>query len=440
MNRLIIESIEGRVLAGITMFVAIMILIGWVAINEPARMASFESQQAGRSIERGGELYAANCATCHGANGYGQADLVPALNSPQFFGHVFYADVNTQIGRLQRQQAELGAEVETLTKDRDALLTEVSQATTTEARRTEITTEIQAIDARMNTDIEGSVTAQIAAYDAQLEPLIAERETIIDSMQAAIDKGYLPGIEAAREAGGLTYTDFLDSSADRLKQATWGSDVQTFVRTTLYHGRPGTAAVWQGKQMVAWAQVGGGPLRTDQIDDIVNFVANWDKGDAFSTDDLFAVNQFMKLKADAALVSAGPKVPTITEESVGDLDQAVTLVTALTGDATRGQALYEGNERSTGGPRLACNTCHAGGAQAPATETKWDTAVNVRIQLPEFAGWTPEKYMIDSIIYPNDYTVPGYASGVMPNNYGEQLSAQDLADILAYIKTYATVQ
>ena len=37
MNRLIIERIEGRILVGITMFVAIMILVGWVAINEPAR-------------------------------------------------------------------------------------------------------------------------------------------------------------------------------------------------------------------------------------------------------------------------------------------------------------------------------------------------------------------------------------------------------------------
>ncbi|MEL6308030.1 MAG: c-type cytochrome, partial [Chloroflexota bacterium] len=71
MDRLIIESIEGRITLGIVMFLSIMILIGWVALNEPARMAEFEEQHTARSIERGAELFAANCATCHGADGYG---------------------------------------------------------------------------------------------------------------------------------------------------------------------------------------------------------------------------------------------------------------------------------------------------------------------------------------------------------------------------------
>jgi hypothetical protein len=192
--------------------------------------------------------------------------------------------------------------------------------------------------------------------------------------------------------------------------------------------------------MVAWAQLAGGPLRNDQIDDLTNFIVAWDKGEAWTLDDLFAVQQFMKLKADASLVSAGPAMPTIRQESGNDLDQATALVTALTGDPERGQGLYTGAVRSAGGPRLACNTCHAGGAQAPATEEKWDTVLNVRLALPEFSGWTVEKYLIDGIIYPNDYVVPGYASGVMPATYGDQLSAQDLADILAYLKTYSKGQ
>ena len=57
MGRLLfIKTIEGRILAGITMFVGMMILVGWVAINEEARMQSFVRQHTGRSIERGAEL------------------------------------------------------------------------------------------------------------------------------------------------------------------------------------------------------------------------------------------------------------------------------------------------------------------------------------------------------------------------------------------------
>lgn len=436
MNRLVIESIEGRVLAGITMFVAIMVLIGWVAINEPARMASFVDQQEGRSIERGGELFAANCSTCHGTDGRGQAEIVPALDNPALFGHDFFNGVNGQIGRLQRQQAEHQAAITTLTTQRDGLLAEVASANND--RRGEITTQINDIDTQ-TTDL----NQQIADMDTQLAPLLQQRSDTLEALQPALDAGYLAGLDgaiASAEASNdpLSLTIFIDTSMNRLTQAGWGSDLKSFLRTTLYHGRPGTAPVWGGKQMVAWAQLGGGPLRADEIDYLVEFMSNWDKGDAWTTDDLFAVRQFMKLKADASMITAGEPVVTINSESAGSLDTATQLVTALTGDAANGQALYNGQARSAGGQRLACSSCHMGGAQAPATDKKWDDAANVRIQLPEFAGWTVEKYMIDSIIYPNEYVVPGYSSGIMPNEYGDQLSGQDLADMLAYLKTYST--
>ena len=51
------KSIEGRILTGTVMFVAIMILVGWVAINEEARMQAFVQQHTGRSVERGAELF-----------------------------------------------------------------------------------------------------------------------------------------------------------------------------------------------------------------------------------------------------------------------------------------------------------------------------------------------------------------------------------------------
>ena len=75
MNLLFIRSIEGRILMGITMFVGMMILVGWVAINEEARMQAFVPAAYGaESIERGAELYALNCSECHGEEGYGAGD------------------------------------------------------------------------------------------------------------------------------------------------------------------------------------------------------------------------------------------------------------------------------------------------------------------------------------------------------------------------------
>ena len=121
MNRLIIENVEGRITLGIVMFVAIMILIGWVAINEPARMASFTEQQEGRAIERGADRFAANCSGCLGVNGQGSG-LAPALNSPHFFGYDFMADVNSDIVRFQREEADLQNVITELTTRKDELV------------------------------------------------------------------------------------------------------------------------------------------------------------------------------------------------------------------------------------------------------------------------------------------------------------------------------
>jgi mono/diheme cytochrome c family protein len=70
-ERMLIDKMENRILVGASMFVGILILVGWIAINEPARMSSFERQYEARAIERGGELFAQNCATCHGTDARG---------------------------------------------------------------------------------------------------------------------------------------------------------------------------------------------------------------------------------------------------------------------------------------------------------------------------------------------------------------------------------
>lgn len=434
MNRLIIPSIEGRIFLGITMFVGIMVLVGWVAINEPARMKAFEEQHLGRSIERGGELYAANCATCHGANGYGQGGRAPGLNNPQFFGYDFFGGINTQVGRLQRQLADAQAQVSELTTSRDALVNEYISADAT--RQAEITALIADIDAQLDATKEGSVAARVAKLEADLEPLVAQRDEILLSLQPAIDKGYMGGLALDPKVaeGGFSLTNYIDVSSDRIAQASWGGDLASFTRTTLMHGRPGTLDVWNGAQMVAWAQVGGGPLRNDQVNDLTNFILNWNKGEAWTTDDLFRVEQFMKLKADAELAGSGSSVETLN--TLGDLDAQTTAVVALTGDAEVGKALYEGTQRTEGKARLGCSSCHAGGAQAPATDQTMANINNLRLADPALAGYTAEKYLVESIIYPNEYVVTGYASGVMPQNYATQLSAQDLAHIIAYLKSY----
>ena len=268
MDRLIIENIEGRIMLGIVMFVSLMILIGWVAINEPARMAAFEEQHTARSIERGAELYAANCATCHGAAGYGQGAVAPALNNPHMFGYSYIDDVNSEIASIERQLADLPSETE-LTEEREEIFAQVVAAS--EEEQAELVAQLEAIDQEIS-----DLRQRRADLTAQLGPLMDERDERLAQLDGAILRGYYPRLEEVRaraEETGDTFllTNYLAQDAGRLSQIEWGGDLRSYLSTTLIHGRPGSNIVWP-EAMVAWSQRAGGPLRDDQIADIVAYI------------------------------------------------------------------------------------------------------------------------------------------------------------------------
>jgi mono/diheme cytochrome c family protein len=66
----------------VAVLIALVVVIG-LAYAEAPRMAAQAGNWDGRSIEKGAEIFANNCATCHGPNGQGAAG--PALNSKHFF-------------------------------------------------------------------------------------------------------------------------------------------------------------------------------------------------------------------------------------------------------------------------------------------------------------------------------------------------------------------
>jgi mono/diheme cytochrome c family protein len=406
LERMLIPTIENRILVGIVSFVGIMVLLGWAAINEGGRMAALEETYHARAIEQGAILFASNCSSCHGNDGRGLAGRAPGLNNPQFFGHDFFPEVSAEVGGLE-------AEKTGLTSEKSLLNTELTAEGTTEARIAEINARIPEIDAR------------IAEIDTQIAELNVTRTT---GVQAAVDRGYDP------------------ARPSRVENLGWSGTHESFVLTTLIHGRPVSVNYWP-QPMAAWAQTAGGPLRNDQLEDLVAYIENWDKGDAWSLDDLFAVNQYAIEPADPAplleqiqlLQQSGGILP----EPVGVDVAAITAQLAeVTGDPARGDALYHGTTTATLGGVLGCQGCQLqeGAGTGPQTVGTWTRVTDERLTLPQYAGFTPEQYLVESIVAPGAYIVPtgcagGGCSNVMVANFGERLTIQDLADIIAYLET-----
>ena len=55
-----------RVVIGTILVAATMMILAFVIVNEPARMADFEAGYQGRSIEAGAAIFGTSCVGCHG--------------------------------------------------------------------------------------------------------------------------------------------------------------------------------------------------------------------------------------------------------------------------------------------------------------------------------------------------------------------------------------
>ncbi len=199
-----------------------------------------------------------------------------------------------------------------------------------------------------------------------------------------------------------------------LKAANYPNTLENFVKLTVAAGRPAPSTYWAERGQVfadpmpTWAQSFGGSLRDDQVQDVTNYILSWQ-------------------------ASAGP-AGAVEFDAIGS-DLAVALPE---GDPARGQQLWDKAVNLASLKPAPCSACHslqpdevllgpslAGiGARAATTVSGQDAAT----------------YLRHSIQAPNDYLVPGEAfqtdgNSKMPATLGNDMSAQDLADLIAFLLT-----
>ena len=160
------------------------------------------------------------------------------------------------------------------------------------------------------------------------------------------------------------------------------------------------------QRMPTWSDENGGPLRSDQIESLVAFIMNWEQ----------------------VALAGGDGVSPPSGEVIGT-DITVSLPE---GDPGRGQDLSDGV--------LGCSSCHILTTVGPAWATEGAVPGIVeraaeRITQSDYAGaaTTPEEYLIESVLLTDSYVVDGYQPGIMPGNYGQRITVQDMADLLAYM-------
>lgn len=194
----------------------------------------------------------------------------------------------------------------------------------------------------------------------------------------------------------------------------FGGTVKDFIRLTVAAGRPIETA-WAAAQggfpqrMPTWGQPYGGPLTTDQVENIVNFVTAWGT----------TAGQAQVVNFEAAGSDVMKELPA--------------------GDAARGKKLFAQEEKMASQTNAPCTACHS---LVPGEVKVGPSLAGIadRAATRE-AGKTALQYIRESIQQPSVFIVPDdpkfQANGksVMPDGLGNQMSPQDLADLIAYLQT-----
>ncbi|WP_374688515.1 c-type cytochrome [Promineifilum sp.] len=276
-----------KIAIGTIAFMLAMMVFGYAALREPARLGRFINAELGRSIEAGGNIFANNCTTCHGIDG----------------------------------------------------------------------------------------TAQ-ECYDSS-------------------------GNQIACQGLPLNYNALLcGDKSQRMTDMGWQGTKRNYVLSVVSVGR--------GAIMPAWAEQFGGPLRPDQVENVTNFVLNW----------------------ESETLCAAPVVtydwPETAEEFLARTDEVQP------GDATRGAELYS--------VTYGCQACH-GSLDGAAPAAIGPSLVNIETDgATRVEGMDALQYVYHSILFPSDHIAPECPTGpcagppsAMPANFGARMgeAPQDMADILA---------
>jgi mono/diheme cytochrome c family protein len=183
-------------------------------------------------------------------------------------------------------------------------------------------------------------------------------------------------------APALNTGHFFDPTVGRLKEVSYNGSIESFVTLTVTGGRPVKSDTQYAQPMPTWGQQYGGPLREDQVNDVVAFVLNW---------------------------AGEPR-----------------------GEAGAGGAAG-GDCDPDDSPCLGLQAFSAAGCVACHTVADYSNAVVGPELTNVFAERGPD-HIRESIMNPNAVITEGFTADVMPQNLGELLTPEQIDNIIAFLE------
>lgn len=200
----------------------------------------------------------------------------------------------------------------------------------------------------------------------------------------------------------LLCPDVITGKSQRMSEMAWQGTLHGFIASTVAAGRAQNG-------MPTWGSEYGGSLEKYQIEYLAAFVTNWQT---------------------PAMCDAPTPVPVPWPATVAELP---------VGNPAAGDTAFN--------LTYGCYACHGNPTQQGSNAVGPWAGEFKNVGPTRVEGYTAADYLYESILLPSAYIAPECPSGPcagppsgMPNNFGQRLSLQDMADILSYLLETTTFE
>lgn len=231
--------------------------------------------------------------------------------------------------------------------------------------------------------------------------------------------------------------------SQRTDDVGWAGTLKQYVEGTVHSGRPSKTATQWANVMPTWGNAVGGPLRSDQVDHLVNYVLNYEEEALAQTPEEDPWQFFQD-----ALSKQLPYDPSEPGYDM-KLEQALAAAEAAgaVGYEIGGVAAEIPEEDANAGPAeprspedlftaMACSGCHNMDApqddsnKGPVGPNLGNLAENASNRV---AGEDANTYVHNSLVAPNDFVVAGYTPGIMPQDFSTKMTAEEIDSLVTWL-------
>jgi len=198
----------------------------------------------------------------------------------------------------------------------------------------------------------------------------------------------------------------------RLQDIGWTGSLHDYVALTVAAGRPSRVQSQWAVMMPTWSERYGGPLRDDQVQAVTAFVLNWEE-DALTQgtpDNPDPWQPFLDAPSKATVEEGAAPAAEVTPEPTGPRPPQELFVS------------------------MGCVGCH--NLDQPQTPNNRGPVGPNLGNLHETAGThgqDPFAYVHESIVNPNAYISEGYMAGIMPANFAERMTEEEINALVEWL-------